>query len=468
VTEGNSGSVNAVFNVSLSAASDELVTVDYLTSDGAATSPGDYQFTSGTLFFGPGQTTHTITVPVMGDTASEGVETFFVSLSNPLNASLADGMGVGTINDNDAPVATFGFSAASFGNTEDCGAVVVNVNRTGDTSAAMRVAYATSDGTASERSDYTFASGTLSFAAGETARSFPVLVSEDSRAEGTETLTVTLSNPTGGGALGGQTTATVVIIDDASEPSTNAIDDTNVFICQNYHDFLNRDPDPVGLAFWTNQIAQCGSDQACVASQRVNVSAAFFLSIEFQKTGFLVHRAIRAAFNRLPRYREFIRDTQALGLDVVVGQGNWEQQLEANERQFADEFVARPEFVSIYGGLSDEQYVDALNGNTGGSLSPSERDALVAGLGGMTETRATVLRKVAEDADFAAREVNSAFVLAQYFGYLRRNPNDAPDSDFVGFNFWLAKLNQFGGDFRRAEMVRAFVSSNEYRARFGQ
>jgi len=112
--------------------------------------------------------------------------------------------------------------------------------------------------------------------------------------------------------------------------------------------------------------------------------------------------------------------------------------------------------------------VDALNANTGGSLTASERNALVNGLNAMTETRATVLRKVAENATFTNRELNRAFVLIEYFGYLRRNPNDLPDTNFDGFNFWLNKLNSFGGDFRRAEMVKAFLSSTEYRQRFGQ
>jgi hypothetical protein len=77
-----------------------------------------------------------------------------------------------------------------------------------------------------------------------------------------------------------------------------------------------------------------------------------------------------------------------------------------------------------------------------------------------------VLRSVAENADLKAAEFNKAFVLMQYFGYLRRNPNDAPDSDFAGFNFWLGKLNQFGGNFVNAEMVKAFITSIEYRQRF--
>ena len=64
------------------------------------------------------------------------------------------------------------------------------------------------------------------------------------------------------------------------------------------------------------------------------------------------------------------------------------------------------------------------------------------------------------------QEFNRAFVLMQYFGYLRRNPNDAPDTNFDGYNFWLNKLNQFNGDFVQAEMVRAFIDSSEYRRRF--
>jgi len=141
--------------------------------------------------------------------------------------------------------------------------------------------------------------------------------------------------------------------------------------------------------------------------------------------------------------------------------------LEANKQAFANEFVTRPEFNAIYAGLTNEQYVDALNANTGGSLSAVERNALVAGLNAMTETRATALRKVADDPDFKARETSPAFVEMQYFGYLRRNPDNPPDSDFSGYNFWLAKLNSFGGDFRKAELVKAFIISIEYRQRFG-
>ena len=112
-------------------------------------------------------------------------------------------------------------------------------------------------------------------------------------------------------------------------------------------------------------------------------------------------------------------------------------------------------------------FVDKLNANTGGSLTQSERDDLVAKLASGALSRAQVLREIAENELFRQQEFNRAFVLMQYFGYLRRNPNDAPDTDFAGYNFWLSKLNSFNGDYVRAEMVKAFISSAEYRRRFG-
>ena len=117
--------------------------------------------------------------------------------------------------------------------------------------------------------------------------------------------------------------------------------------------------------------------------------------------------------------------------------------------------------------LTPAQFVDKLNTNAGNPLSQSERDQLVSDLSTNAKTRAQALRAVAEDPDLNTAEFNRAFVLMQYFGYLRRNPNDAPDSDHTGYDFWLQKLNQFGGDFRTAEMVKAFITSLEYRARSG-
>jgi hypothetical protein len=228
------------------------------------------------------------------------------------------------------------------------------------------------------------------------------------------------------------------------------------------------------LQFWTNNIEQCGADQQCREVKRIDTSAAFFLSIEFQRTGFLVYRLYKAALPEnasrprgLPRYLEFVRDTQEVGRDVVVGQAGWEQTLEANTARLLADFMSLPEFGLNYPeSLLPNEYVDRLNAQAGSPLTQVERDQLVAGLLIGTETRATVLRKVAENPEFTRRETNRAFVLMQYFGYLRRAPNDAPDTDFSGLDFWLGKLEEFGGDYRRAEMVKAFVNSVEYRARF--
>ncbi len=181
----------------------------------------------------------------------------------------------------------------------------------------------------------------------------------------------------------------------------------------------------------------------------------------------------KAAYGNMPgtpvplTRQEFVTDAQQIGQGVVVGASGWEQQLENNKNAFVSEFVARDRFTAAFPqGITPEQFVDALNMNAGGVLSQAERDQLVSELVSGMKTRAQVLRAVAEDPDLAHNEFNKAFVLMQYFGYLRRNPNDAPDHSFSGFNFWLNKLNEFNGNFVEAEMVKSFLVSEEYRQRF--
>ena len=262
----------------------------------------------------------------------------------------------------------------------------------------------------------------------------------------------------------------------------NPIDCADFFVRQHYLDFLNREPDDAGLAFWTNQITSCGGDVECIEVKRINVSAAFFLSIEFQETGYLAYRFHKAAFGdttspevsgTVPviRRQEFLTDSQRISQGVRVGISDWQQQLELNKNAYALDFVRRQRFRDTYPlAMSAAQFVDALNARAGGALSPSERDQLVAELA-MNETdagHAVALLKVAEDEDLRRAEFNRAFVLMQYYGYLRRNPDDPQDVDFGGWKFWLDKLNSFGGDFVQAEMVRSFLVSQEYRRRFGQ
>jgi hypothetical protein len=333
-----------------------------------------------------------------------------------------------------------------------------------------------------------------------------------------------------------------------------------------------------------NQITSCGSDQACIELKRINVSAAFFLSIEFQHTGLLAYLTEKAAFGGLPHYGPFMRDVQALQKGFVFGAPGAATQLEANKQTFFEEFITRPEFAAKYGALSNENYIKTLlatgeistttgrlfltrlsgaqvvppvntpatalgiarisfdpttvhfslwpsglsstqtsahlhgpaqsgtnapvmftlpNGHfsdfpikldldQGGDLRggrlyfdihtqnhpdgeirgkiPFQRflvDTLIIALDEGTITRAQALRLIAEDPDFRQKEFNRAFVLMEYFGYLRRNPDDPADNNLSGYNFWLNKLNSFNGDYVKSEMVKAFIKSTEYRRRFG-
>jgi hypothetical protein len=261
----------------------------------------------------------------------------------------------------------------------------------------------------------------------------------------------------------------------------NSIDDARYFVWQHYRDFLSRQPDQSGWDFWTNQITQCGNDTQCIEVKRINVSAAFFLSIEFQETGYLAYLTYKESYGNLPgapvpvRLEELLPDSQEIGNGVVVGQTGWEQVLESNKQAFMLDFVQRSRFTSAYPtAIPPAQLVDTLYLNAGVTPSASDRTDAINEFGVATTTadsaaRARVLRRVTGNAAFRQQEFNRAFVLMQYFGYLRRNPSDAPEPslDYQGYNFWLTKLNQFGGNFVNAEMVKAFIVSGEYRQRFG-
>jgi glucose/arabinose dehydrogenase len=472
---------------------------------------------------------------------------------------------------------------------ESAGAKTINVVRLGDTSSTVTVDYSTADGIATERSDYTTARGTLRFAPGETQKSFDILITDDGLNEPAEGFFVNLSNPTGPAVLGNPSSVALAINDnDPFPPPPNPIDDSQFFVRQHYHDFLHREPDAPGLAFWTNEIESCGTSLQCREVKRINVSAAFFLSIEFQRTGFLAYLANKAAFGNLSSdphvpvtYAQFEHDVQNLQRGYVFGQPSADAVLEANRRAYFEELAARPEFISKYGSMTNGNFASALLANnnlassvanlhvarldasqqvpsnsspatgvfilhrppTGGdpnvtiSLSltgltspvtaahihgpavagasapalitlptgeftdfqvkltdeqfvylvegrlyvdvhtqnnpdgeiraqiPAQRfrvDVLGRALDDRVLTRGQVVRIVAETEELRAAEFKRAFVLMEYFGYLRRDP----DAD--GYNFWLGKLNSFGGDYIRAEMVKAFINSDEYRRRFGR
>ena len=271
----------------------------------------------------------------------------------------------------------------------------------------------------------------------------------------------------------------------STAPAGNPIDQTDFFVRQHYADFLNRTPDASGLAFWDNQIDQCGSDTACIEVHRINGSGAFFLSIEFQETGYLVERAYKTAYGDdtkgstlggtphnisvpIVRFNEFLTDQRSIANGVIVNQGAWQTTLENNKVAYFNSFVQTNRFTSKYpSNMLPTDFVHQLNQNAGSPMSLAEETQESAALAAGSKTRARVVRDIAEHPNLARAELNRAFVLMQFFGYLRRNPNDTPDTDYTGYDFWLTKLNQFNGDYLAAEMVKAFIDSSEYRRRFG-
>src|SRR4030095_6466931 len=156
---------------------------------------------------------------------------------------------------------------------------------------------------------------------------------DDVLVEGTESFSISLSNPVGA-TLGAQTNATLTINDNDGSTAANPIDTTAFFVRQHYVDFLNREPDAPGLAHWIGTIDGCAPKPGCTDVFRINASAAFFLSIEFKETGFLVYRIYKSAFNNLTgapvpvAFADFIRDTQRIGQGVVVGAPNSESLIE--------------------------------------------------------------------------------------------------------------------------------------------
>ena len=276
-----------------------------------------------------------------------------------------------------------------------------------------------------------------------------------------------------------------------SSPAINPIDDPQFFVRQHYRDFLSREPDAPGLAHWADEITACddpsrrqpGESLAlCIERKRTNTSAAFFLSPEFQYTGYFVYRLYKGSLiqngaGRFPTFQEFVADVSHVAQGIVQNNQLSASIIEANKKKFAEDFIKRAEFRNLYNSLSNFDYVERLFQTTGINVSAQEKQALVAGLNNQTETRASVLLKVVDGAvviaegnqqftttygkEFYDKEFNAAFVLMEYFGYLRRDP------DAAGYKNWLDKLNIYG-NYIDAEMVKSFIVSPEYRSRFGQ
>ncbi len=244
-------------------------------------------------------------------------------------------------------------------------------------------------------------------------------------------------------------------------PGTNTpitIDDADFFVTEQYVDFLGRFPDQGGFDYWMSQITSCGGNAACIYSRRVGVSAAFFVEAEFQRTGSFVYRSFKGGLGRLPDYAEFGPDRRT----VIEG-----PQLDQTKQAYALAFVQRPEFVTKYNGHNSvdafvTELINTILASSGvdlNSIRPSILAAYNAGAD-QSDSRARALRVAIDDNSFATAEYNRAFVLMQYFGYLKRNP------DSGGFNFWQNVLNNLEPNNYRG-MVCAFITSREYQERFG-
>ncbi len=262
---------------------------------------------------------------------------------------------------------------------------------------------------------------------------------------------------------------------------SNPIDDPNIFVRQQYLDFLGREPDASGFAYWTDQITQCGTDQGCINRQRIDVSNAFFFELEYQQTGAYVYRLYREAYgnnqpfpnpdssnpaeaHKLPEFSVFSQDRAQ-----VVGGANLAQ----SQLDLANAFVQRPEFLAKYSAsLDGPSFIDAMlltiKNDIGTDLS-SQRDALISQFnqGG----RGMVMYRLADDnaqsnpidnRAFIGAEYSRAVVATQYFGYLSR------DADIAGFLFWLGQLNRapLRDPTKQHAMVCSFITSAEYQNRF--
>lgn len=366
----------------------------------------------------------------------------------------------------------------------------ITVTRAGDSTTTVSVDFATSDGTgptpASQRTDYTTASGTITFAPGQTSRTFSVPIVDDGYVEQTETVNLTLSNPVGADLASPSQAVLFIDDDEEQDATTNPLDDPTFFVRQHYFDFLSRSPDSGGFNFWIGQITgpPACANAACLLQRRITVSNAFFFELEFQQTGAFVFRLYRAAYGndqpfpntrpdpnfpneekKLPSYQVFSRDRAK-----VIGGSN----LAAKQEALASLFVSRAEFLAKYPASLNtaDQFVDAvlaqIQNDLGVNLN-SERSGLITlyNSGG----RARVMYRLADDnvqtnpinnRTLIDEEYNRAFVATQYFGYLRRNP------DIAGILFWLNQVNSapLRDLAKQNAMVCSFITSGEYQFRF--
>ncbi|HKO99188.1 MAG TPA: S8 family serine peptidase [Pyrinomonadaceae bacterium] len=357
------------------------------------------------------------------------------------------------------------FSALDYGFGEGSGRATVTVNRTGDLYSVVTIRYVTTDGAelrecnaadglASSRCDYATTVGTLRFEAGESSKTIYIPIVNDAYAEGNETFSIFLDNPTGIISVGQRGSAQITIQDDETTNTANPIDDTDFFIRQQYIDFLGREPDPGGLSGWRNVLNKCGTTiaQPC---DRTEVSAGFFRSEEFQSRGYFIYRFF-SVLGRIPLSEEFYPDFAKVSGFLTNAE------LEANKAAYVHEVMSRTDFRAKYGSseTNPTAFVEALLQTVGLPAHPAKQTWVNTLTWNNTmQTRGEVLRQLVESPEVFNKYYNEAFVIMQYFGYLRRTA----DASYLN---WIQTMNSNGGDYRI--MINGFMNSSEYRRRFGQ
>jgi glucose/arabinose dehydrogenase len=447
------------------------LTVDYKTNDNfnfadcssnnaQAQQRCDYTAAAGTLNFAAGEASKTVSVPLVDDFYVEGNETFSLSLSNPSGGAVlgANATVTVTIADNDTTPALERTFIAQLNAAQEVpsnnstatgnGAVTLNAAETQIT-VNMTFSGLSSNQTAAHihAAAHVGVNAPVLFNLGVgqiSNATFNVTPAQVAQLKaGLMYFNVHTQNFTGG-EIRGQILA-------------NPLESARFFVRQQYLDFLSREPDAGGFDFWTNQIVNvCGADLACINRRRVEVSAAFFVEQEFQETGAFVFRVYKAAFGEQPLYRPNYADFVPDRARVVGG-----ADLNAGKLDFANSFAQRAAFTTRYpASMTAAEFVDAIlltvQQGAGVTFTLAERAAFINDVtnGG----RGLMLRNLGDDAAFRAAMFNRGFVLVQYFGYLKRDP------DQPGYDFWLNILNQQPANARG--MVCAFVTAAEYQQRF--
>jgi len=329
-------------------------------------------------------------------------------------------------------------------------------------------------GTAYARCDYATKIETLHFAPGVVRKTLTIPIIDDAHVEGTETFSINFSNAVGA-AIGRPRAGRVVIEDNDSGTAENPTLTTSFFVRQHYLDFLSREPEADEP--WSGVLNRCANpfnrdpSNASAACDRLIVSQSFFGSPEFRLKGFFIYNFYRVAFDRRPEYAEIIPDMSAVS-------GATAAEVYARRAALTVSFTERAEFKTRYDGVSDTAYVNSLldrynlqeirtpdpQNPEGATKVVLTRTELINRLGAtgtaQALTRAQVLRAIVESEEVGAIEYNGAFVAMQYYGYLRRTPEES------GYQAWLRVITQDPNNIRI--MVDGFVNSTEYKLRFGR